>query len=78
MSVEVFKRTLVDFFFLYLFLKSWKKMLEDIYNTSLDELLEWQENFRKCVDFAYNLNGKEEYKEQSIYSCFWKILKQIL
>ena len=53
-------------------------MLEDIYNTSLDELLEWQENFRKCVDFAYNLNGKEEYKEQSIYSCFWKILKQIL
>lgn len=45
-------------------------MLEDIYNTSLDDLLEWQENFRKCVDFVYNLNGNEEYKEQSIYSKF--------
>ena len=45
-------------------------MLEDIYNTSLDDLLEWQENFRKCVDFVYNLNGNEEYEEQSIYSKF--------
>ena len=45
-------------------------MLEDIYNTCLDDLLEWQDNFRKCVDFVYNLNGNEEYKEQSISSKF--------
>ena len=46
------------------------KMLEDIYNTSLDDLLEWQNNFKKCVDFVYNLNGNEELKEHSIYSKF--------
>ena len=46
------------------------KMLEDIYNTSLDDLLEWQDNFKKCVDFVYNLNGNEELKEHSTYSKF--------
>ena len=46
------------------------KMLEDIYNTSLDDLLEWQENFKNCVDFVYNLNGNEELKEYSTYSKF--------
>lgn len=45
-------------------------MLEDIYNTSLDDLLEWQDNFKKCVDFVYNLNGNEELKEHSTYSKF--------
>lgn len=45
-------------------------MIEDIYNTSVDDLLEWQDNFKKCVDFVYNLNGNEELKEQSIYSKF--------
>ncbi len=46
------------------------KMLEDIYNTSLDDLLEWQDNFKKCVDFVYNLNGNEELKEHSTYLKF--------
>lgn len=46
------------------------KMLEDIYNTSLDDLLEWQDNFKKCVDFVYNLNGNEELKEHNTYSKF--------
>ena len=46
------------------------KMLEDIYNTSLDDLLEWQENFKKCVDFVYNLNGNKELKEYNKYSKF--------
>ena len=45
-------------------------MLEDIYDTCLDDLLEWQDNFRKCVDFVYNLNGNEELKEHSTYSKF--------
>ena len=45
-------------------------MLEDIYNTSLDDLLEWQENFRKCVDFVYNLNGNEELKNSKPSSKF--------
>ena len=46
------------------------KMLEDIYNASLDDLLEWQGNFKKCVDFVYNLNGNEELKEYNTYSKF--------
>ena len=46
------------------------KMLEDIYNTSLDDLLEWQDNFKKCVDFVYNLNWNEELKENNKYSKF--------
>ena len=46
------------------------KMLEDIYNTSIDDLLEWQDNFKKCVDFVYNLNGNEELKEYNTYSKF--------
>lgn len=46
------------------------KMLEDIYNTSLDDLLECQDNFKKCVDFVYNLNGNEELKEHNTYSKF--------
>ena len=45
-------------------------MLKDIYNTSLDNLLEWQNNFRKCVDFVYNLNGNNELSNHSIYSKF--------
>ena len=46
------------------------KMLEDIYNAGLDDLLEIQDNFRKCVDFVYNLNGNESLKEKSAYSKF--------
>ena len=36
----------------------------------LKKLLEIQSEFRKCVDFVYNLNGNEELKESSIYSKF--------
>ena len=46
------------------------KLLEDIYNDYLEELLEIQNEFKKCVDFVYNLNGNEELKESSIYSKF--------
>lgn len=46
------------------------KLLEDIYNDYLEKLLEIQSEFRKCVDFVYNLNGNEELKESSIYSKF--------
>ena len=45
-------------------------MIKDIYNISVDNLLEWQSNFRKCVDFVYNLNGNEKLKEYSPYSKF--------
>ena len=46
------------------------KLLEDIYNDYLEDLLEIQSEFKKCVDFVYNLNGNEELKESSIYSKF--------
>lgn len=46
------------------------KILEDTYNSSFDILLEIQDNFRKCVDFIYNLNGNEELKDEAIYSKF--------
>ena len=47
-----------------------RKLLEDIYNASVNDLIEWQNNFRKCVDFVYNLNGNDELKEHSPYSKF--------
>ena len=37
-----------------------KRIIKDIYDTGSDKFIEWQENFRKCVDFAYNLNENEE------------------
>ena len=41
-----------------------KKIIKDIYDTGSDKFIEWQDNFRKCVDFIYNLNGNEELKEE--------------
>lgn len=47
-----------------------RKIIEDIYNTSEYDLKEWQDNFRKCVNFIYNLNGNESLREHSPYSKF--------
>ena len=41
-----------------------KRIIKDIYDTGSDRFIEWQDNFRKCVDFVYNLNGNEELKEE--------------
>jgi len=49
------------------------QMLEKIYNYSLDKLLEIQDNYRKCVDFVYNLNGSkqlENYKANSKFVAY--------
>lgn len=46
------------------------KIMKRVYEDSYGYLSDMQYNFRKCVDFVYNLNGNEEYKEQSIYSKF--------
>ena len=41
-----------------------KKIIKDIFETGSDRFIEWQDNFRKCVDFVYNLNGNEELKDE--------------
>lgn len=41
-----------------------KKIIKEIYYTGSDSFIEWQENFRKCVDFVYNLNGNKELKDE--------------
>ena len=48
----------------------WVQRIKDIYDTSSDRLIEWQENFKKCVDFVYNLNGNEDLKEKNKLSKF--------
>lgn len=53
--------------------KSEKKLLEvmnKVYEDSSYELLEIQENFRKCVDQIYNLNGEKGLEEVSANSKF--------
>ena len=40
-----------------------RKIIKDIFDTGSDLFIEWQDNFRKCVDFVYNLNGNEEFKK---------------
>ena len=45
-------------------------ILKDIYETSVDKLLEMQQQFRKAVDFIYNLNNNNETIEGSTYSKF--------
>lgn len=47
-----------------------KNIIKDIYDTSSDRLIEWQNNFKKCVDFVYNLNGNESLKEKNRLSKF--------
>ena len=44
--------------------KTFREIIKDIYDTSCDKLIEWQESFRNCVDFVYNLNGNEDYKDE--------------
>lgn len=39
--------------------------MKRIYEDSLDKLLEVQDNYRKCVDFIYNLNGNQELIDNS-------------
>ena len=41
-----------------------KKIIKAIYDTGNYQFMEWQESFRKCVDFIYNLNGNEEFKDE--------------
>ena len=41
-----------------------KEIIKDIFETGSDRFIEWQDNFRKCVDFVYNLNGNEDLKDE--------------
>lgn len=43
---------------------TFKKIIKDIFDTGFDRFIEWQDNFKKCVDFVYNLNGNEELKDE--------------
>ena len=49
---------------------TFRKIIEDIFNSCSDKLIEWQNNFKKCVDFIYNLNGNESLKEENRLSKF--------
>lgn len=40
------------------------RIIKDIYDTGSDRFIEWQDNFKRCVDFVYNLNGNEELKDE--------------
>ena len=44
--------------------KTFRDIIKEIYDTSCDKLIEWQESFRNCVDFVYNLNGNEDFKDE--------------
>lgn len=44
------------------------EMLKQIYQDSLDKLIEIRYTFKKCVDFVYNLNGNDDLKEYKPYS----------
>lgn len=39
------------------------KIMKRVYEDSYGYLTDMQYNFRKCVDFIYNLNGNEELRE---------------
>lgn len=39
-----------------------REIIKDIFETGSYIFIEWQDNFKKCVDFVYNLNGNEELK----------------
>ena len=39
-----------------------KRIIKDIYDTGSEKFIEWQDSFRKCVDFVYNLKENEELK----------------
>ena len=46
------------------------KIMKRVYEDSYGYLSDIQYNFRKCVDFVYNLNGNEELKESKPSSKF--------
>ena len=46
------------------------KIMKRVYEDSYEYLEDMQYNFRKCVDFIYNLNGNEELKEYKPSSKF--------
>lgn len=41
-----------------------KEIVQNTYITGKIKFIEWQHTFRKCVDFIYNLNGNEEFKDE--------------
>lgn len=41
-----------------------REIIKDIFDAGSYRFIEWQDNFRKCVDFVYNLNGNEELKDE--------------
>lgn len=46
------------------------KIMKQVYEDSCSELMDIQYDFRKCVDFIYNLNGNEELKDYKPNSKF--------
>ncbi len=46
------------------------KVMKTVYEDSCSELMDIQYDFRKCVDFIYNLNGNEELKDYKPSSKF--------
>lgn len=46
------------------------KIMKRVYEDSYECLTDMQYNFRKCVDFVYNLNGNEDLKEHKPSSKF--------
>lgn len=46
------------------------KIMKRVYEDSYEYLADMQYNFRKCVDFIYNLNGNEDLKERKPSSKF--------
>ena len=46
------------------------KVMKNVYEDSYSYLTDIQSNFRKCVDFVYNLNGNEELKDSKPSSKF--------
>ena len=41
-----------------------KKIIKEIFETGYNRFIEWQENFKKCVDFVYNLNGNDDFIDE--------------
>ena len=47
-----------------------RKIIKETFEYSSYRLMQWQDNFKKCVDFVYNLNGNEELKDKDVLSKF--------
>ena len=50
------------------------KIMQRVYEDSLEELIEVQHNFKGFVDYIYNLNGNKKLKESKINSKFISFL----